>query len=62
MTEYAQNSEAFLDLALVKYSVPAAMKAKMPTEPYLYMPINEEEIGLNTNLRQNPVYKSTSKY
>lgn len=62
MTEYAKNSEAFLDLALVKYSVPAAMKAKMPTEPYLYMPINEEEIGLNTNLRQNPVYKSTSKY
>lgn len=61
-TDYVANSDEFLNIALAKYTVPAAMKAKMPTEPYLYMPIAEDEVKLNTNLRQNPVYKSTSKY
>ena len=60
-TDYVANSDEFLNIALAKYTVPAAMKAKMPTEPYLYMPIAEEETKLNTNLKQNPVYKSTSK-
>lgn len=62
MTSYPQNYNDFLELALSKYSSTAAMKAKMPTEPYLYMPINEDEVDLNTNLRQNPVYFSTSTY
>lgn len=61
MTDYPQNSDNFFNIALSKYSVPAAMKAKMPTEPYLYMPINEEEVKLNKSLKQNPVYKSKSE-
>jgi len=38
------------------------MKAKMRDERYLYMPINQDEVELNTNLKQNPVYKSAAKY
>ena len=59
---YVPNSDEFLDLALRKYAVPSAMKAKMRDERYLYMPINQDEVELNTNLVQNPVYKSSSKY
>jgi len=56
------NSDAFYDLALRKYAVPTAMKAKIRDERYLYMPINQDEVDINTNLVQNPVYKSSSKY
>ena len=59
---YVANSDEFLDLALRKYAVPSAMKAKIRDERYLYMPINQDEVELNTNLVQNPVYKSSSKY
>lgn len=59
---YVANSDAFLELALRKYAVPSAMKAKIRDERYLYMPINQDEIEINTNLKQNPVYKSSSKY
>lgn len=62
LSDYPVNSDEFFNLALSKYATPAAMKAKMPTEPYLYMPINEDEVKMNTNLQQNPVYLSTSKY
>jgi hypothetical protein len=34
----------------------------MRDERYLYMPINQDEVELNSNLQQNPVYKSSSKY
>jgi hypothetical protein len=57
-----QNSEEFYDLALRKYTVPTAMKVKMRDERYLYMPINQDEVELNTSLVQNPVYKSAAKY
>ena len=56
------NSSEFFELALRKYTVPSAMKAKMRDERYLYMPINQDEVELNTNLQQNPVYKSAAKY
>ncbi len=56
------NSNDFLDLALRKYVVASAMKAKMLDERYLYMPINQDEVELNTSLKQNPVYKSSAKY
>ena len=56
------NSDAFYDLALRKYAVPTAMKAKIRDERYLYMPINQDEVDINTSLMQNPVYKSASKY
>ena len=59
---YVANSDEFLDLALRKYAVPSAMKAKIRDERYLYMPINQDEVELNTSLVQNPVYKSSSKY
>jgi hypothetical protein len=59
---YVANSNEFLDLALRKYASPSAMKAKMRDERYLYMPINQDEVELNTSLVQNPVYKSSSKY
>jgi hypothetical protein len=56
------NSDAFYELALRKYAVPTTMKAKIRDERYLYMPINQDEVEINTNLVQNPVYKSASKY
>ena len=59
---YVTNSDLFFDLALRKYAVPTAMKAKMRDERYLYMPINQDEVEINTSLVQNPVYKSASKY
>ena len=59
---YVTNSDVFFDLALRKYAVPTAMKAKMRDERYLYMPINQDEVEINTSLVQNPVYKSSSKY
>jgi len=59
---YVNNSDEFFELALRKYTVPAAMRAKMRDERYLYMPINQDEVEINTSLVQNPVYKSSSKY
>ena len=59
---YVANSDEFFELALRKYAVPAAMKAKLRDERYLYMPINQDEVELNSSLVQNPVYKSSSKY
>lgn len=59
--DFAENSDVFFDIALNKYSGQAAMKAKMPSEPYLYMPLNEDELKSNPKLIQNPVYKSTTK-
>ena len=59
---YVTNSTEFFDLALRKYTVPTAIKVKMRDERYLYMPINQDEVEINTNLVQNSVYKSSSKY
>ena len=59
---YVNNSDEFLELTLRKYAVPAAMRAKIRDERYLYMPINQDEMEANPNLVQNPVYKSSSKY
>ena len=59
---FVANSDEFFELALRKYAVPTAMKGKMRDERYLYMPINQDEVEINTNLVQNPVYKSSSKY
>lgn len=59
---YVMNSDEFFELALRKYTAPSAMRAKMRDERYLYMPINQDEVEVNTNLVQNPVYESSSKY
>ena len=58
---YVLNSDEFFELALRKYTVPTAMRAKMRDERYLYMPINQDEVEINTSLVQNPVYKSASR-
>ncbi len=59
---YVNNSDEFFSLALRKYPVPSAMRAKMRDERYLYMPINQDEVEINSSLVQNPVYQSSSKY
>jgi len=56
------NNDDFLTLLLRKYPAPAAMKSKIRDERNLYMPINLDETEINTNLVQNPVYKSSTKY
>ena len=59
---YVVNSDEFFNLALRKYSAASAIKVKIRDERYLYMPINQDEVEINTNLEQNPAYKSGSKY
>lgn len=56
------NNDDFLTLLLRKYPAPSAMKSKIRDERNLYMPINLDETEINTNLVQNPVYKSSTKY
>lgn len=54
---YANNYAPMLDIMIKKYAAGgSAVKAKMPTEPYLYMPIIQSEIDVNKKLNQNPVY------
>ena len=54
---YASNYAPMLDIMIKKYASGGnAVKAKMPTEPYLYMPIIQSEIDVNKKLNQNPVY------
>ncbi len=54
---YANNYAPMLDIMIKKYAAGGnAVKAKMPTEPYLYMPIIQSEIDVNKKLNQNPVY------
>ena len=51
------NYEEMLELIARKYtSGGKGVTAKMPTEPYLYMPIIESEMEVNSALEQNPVY------
>ena len=56
------NNDEFLALLLRKYPAPTAMRSKIRDERNLYMPINMDEVEINTNLVQNPAYKSYSKY
>jgi hypothetical protein len=56
------NATRFYELCLRKYTAPSAMRVKMRDERYLYMPIYQNEMELNPNLQQNPVYKSSAKY
>ena len=58
---YVANYSEMLTLAMTaKYSSVAAMASKMPTEPYLYWPINTEQMDVNTKLKQNPVWKASA--
>ena len=50
------NSEEFLSWVLAKYNDATAMKSKLPDERFLYMPLNEDELKVNTSLIQNSAY------
>lgn len=55
---HTKNYEEMLKLIARKYTSGggSGVTAKMPTEPYLYMPIIQSEIEVNSALKQNPVY------
>lgn len=55
---FAKNYENMLKLISRKYTSGggSGVIAKMPTEPYLYMPIAQSEMSVNPMLKQNPVY------
>lgn len=56
--DYVKNYDEMLNLIARKYTSGGGkgVTAKMPTEPYLYMPIIESEMEVNNALEQNPVY------
>ena len=55
------NHDAMLTMLVRKYSTGAnAIKAKIPSEDYYYFPIYENELKVNPNLVQNPVYVTNS--
>ena len=56
--DYVKNYDEMLNLIARKYTSGGGkgITAKMPTEPYLYMPIIESEMEVNNALEQNPVY------
>jgi len=56
--EHIKNYDEMLNLIARKYTSGGGkgVTAKMPTEPYLYMPVIESEMEVNNALEQNPVY------
>lgn len=59
---YVNNYDNMLTLMVRKFSAGDAVKAKMRTEPKLYMPIPEADIKICPQLHQNPVYDSSSNF
>lgn len=58
---YVSNYSEMLSLAMsAKYTSPAVMATKMPTEPYLYWPINTAQMDVNGKLVQNPVWQASA--
>ncbi len=55
---YPVNYRPMISLAARKSSDLSALYSKMPSEPYLYLPIKEDELKVNPSLKQNPVYSS----
>lgn len=55
---HVKNYDEMLNLISRKYTSGGGkgVTAKMPTEPYLYMPVIESEMEVNNALKQNPVY------
>lgn len=55
---FAPNYEGMLKLIARKYTSGggSGVTSKMPTEPYLYMPLSYDEVNVNPLLYQNPVY------
>lgn len=53
---FPANSEDFFSWVLAKYDDATALKSKLPDERFLYMPLNEDELKVNTALIQNSAY------
>ena len=56
---FIPNASKMMALLTRTSDSPSAIISKMPTEPYLYMPILQSEIEVNPLLKQNPVYSSS---
>ena len=52
------SNGAMLDLAKRKYNKPDAVKSKWIKPDMLYLPIYEDELKVNTLLKQNPEYET----
>lgn len=60
---FVKNHGAMLDIMARKYTEGAdARKAKMRTEPYLYMPIPRSDTEICDWLMQNPAYSDNDSY
>lgn len=61
---FAEHNDFFKSLLVRKYEggAGAGVLAKMPTEPYLYMPMNQNDIEVNPLLLQNPVYSANKQW
>lgn len=59
---FAPNYDEMLKLIARKYTSGggSGVTSKMPTEPYLYMPVAYSEVAVNPMLCQNPVYTDGS--
>ena len=63
--DFPRNDDTMLQLMARKYDATgngAGVIAKMRTEPTLYWPVNVNEMKVNRNLRQNPVYVTDDLY
>ena len=58
--KYVTNYSGFNTYIQRKNSGGSAIVSKMPSEPYLYMPIIKSETDVNSLLKQNPVYSDNS--
>ena len=56
---FVPNYSEMMNTVVKKYAN-SSVKYKMPTEPYLYMPILQSQIDVNPKLVQNPVYSDNS--
>ena len=62
-SSYAKNSSDMMNLMIRKYTSGASsVAAKMPTEPYLYMPIPNSDVEVSPVLHQNPAYSTNEQY
>ena len=61
-TNFIENDANMLNMMARTEEAANAVVSKMKTEPYLYMPISEDEIKLNGSLKQNPAYSSSSQF
>lgn len=60
---FVKNYAEMMTLVQLRYTEGGAAKcSKINWEPYLYFPVLENELKVNANLHQNPVYSSNDMY